>query len=265
MPIYMGFFNKQYTPAPLTVSGGTLTSDATYYYRTFTANGTFSVSGGSGQSLSTDLLIVGGGRAGGTAFVDAVIPGVTQYFGANGGGAGQVSQQSQSFASGSYSVTIGAGGVSSPAANGTNTSIGSFSAIFGGSGSGEQTGTAGNNGGSGNDGANYSNGGGGGGSTSNGGNATTTNGGNGGSGATIFSRSVGGGGGGGSSNKNNGGTAVNGGGAGGGNGNGTNATVNSGGGGGGAGLASSKIATNTGGNGGSGVVVVRYTRSQVGG
>ena len=44
---------------PKLVTGGTLTSDATYYYRTFTSNGTLAISGIG--TLSCDLLIIAGG------------------------------------------------------------------------------------------------------------------------------------------------------------------------------------------------------------
>lgn len=44
------------------VSGGTLTSDATYYYRTFTANDTLTVTNG---TLNFDYVVVGGGGGGG--------------------------------------------------------------------------------------------------------------------------------------------------------------------------------------------------------
>ena len=43
------------------VTGGTLTSDATYYYRTFTSNGTLSVSV---MPLTADIIVVGGGGGG---------------------------------------------------------------------------------------------------------------------------------------------------------------------------------------------------------
>jgi len=46
---------------PPTVTGGTLSSDATYYYRTFTGNGTLVVSN---SSLTCDVLIGAGGRHG---------------------------------------------------------------------------------------------------------------------------------------------------------------------------------------------------------
>jgi hypothetical protein len=44
------------------VTGGTLASDATYYYRTFTANGTLSISS---NALSFDYLVIAGGASGG--------------------------------------------------------------------------------------------------------------------------------------------------------------------------------------------------------
>ena len=43
------------------VAGGTLSSDETYYYRAFTTNDTFSVSGG---NISVDYMLVAGGGAG---------------------------------------------------------------------------------------------------------------------------------------------------------------------------------------------------------
>ena len=48
-------------PAPV-VSGGTLSSDSTYYYRTFTGTGNLVVSG---YNLNADILTIAGGGAGG--------------------------------------------------------------------------------------------------------------------------------------------------------------------------------------------------------
>jgi large repetitive protein len=50
------------TPLALTITGGTLTSDSTYYYRTFTGSGNLVVSG---ESFNGDVLVIGGGGAGG--------------------------------------------------------------------------------------------------------------------------------------------------------------------------------------------------------
>lgn len=46
------------------VTGGTLTSDATYYYRTFTSAGDLVVSG---ASLNVEYLVIGAGGGGGRA------------------------------------------------------------------------------------------------------------------------------------------------------------------------------------------------------
>lgn len=99
----------------VTVTGGTVTSFGGYTVHTFTANGTLSISGG---SKTVDIFIVGGGGGGG---------GLTSF---NGGGAGQASTYtSQSISSGSYPVTIGGGGA--VAANGTASSISTFTATYG--------------------------------------------------------------------------------------------------------------------------------------
>ena len=54
------------------VTGGTLTSDATFFYRTFTGNGTLGVTG---LEITADILVIAGGGSGGGA-------------GAGGGGGG---------------------------------------------------------------------------------------------------------------------------------------------------------------------------------
>lgn len=94
-----------------TVSGGTLSSDATYYYRTFTTSGNLVISGG---SLSGDVLLWGGG-AGGKQFTD-------QYTGDNGSGAGfyRIITFSNT-AAGTYAATVGAGG--GIATNGSHSSM----------------------------------------------------------------------------------------------------------------------------------------------
>lgn len=81
-------------PVPV-VTGGTLSSDSTYYYRTFTANDNLVVSG---PSISGDILIVGGGGAGGRSLT-------------GGGGGGSVGYfTSVNIPTGNNTVTIGAGG-----------------------------------------------------------------------------------------------------------------------------------------------------------
>jgi hypothetical protein len=49
-----------------TITGGTLYSDATYYYRVFTANGTLTVTSPSGTSVPVEVIVVAGGGPGGS-------------------------------------------------------------------------------------------------------------------------------------------------------------------------------------------------------
>lgn len=127
------------------VSGGTLTSDGTYLYRTFTSSGTLSVSGGTVDGT----YILGGGGAGGASGNGG------SYGGGGGGGAGGFRAPSTSTFSGTYNVIIGAGG--SGGSNGNNGTPGStttFNGISGGGGGnggqgGGTSGASGNNGGGG--------------------------------------------------------------------------------------------------------------------
>lgn len=237
------------------VSGGALTSDATYYYRAFTSTGTISTT----SSLSAEALIVAGG-AGGSGR-SSTRYGSNIYGG--GGGAGGMKSVSLTLPAGSTTITIGSGGSgTSPTVTGGNGSgsvVGSIATCTGGGGGGTGNGPAnGNNGGSG--------GGSGGWSQYKVGNAS----GNGGSGIAGEGNAGGssyGGGGGGKGSAASGGTAGSPGtiwsftGAAGGAGSGSTAgTANSGTG--GAGSGSNNVA---GASGGSGYVVIRYLRSAVGG
>lgn len=79
------------------VSGGTLYSDDTYFYRKFTASAFFSVTNPTSTPFTADVLIIAGA---GPAGVN----------GGGGGGAGGVVQLSNQVISESNFVTIGAGG-----------------------------------------------------------------------------------------------------------------------------------------------------------
>jgi hypothetical protein len=107
------------------LTGGTLTSDATYYYRTFTSNGDLGISGG---AIACDILVVGAGASGAP-------------YGGGGGAGGYRSLTSQSLSPATYPVVIGQGGASVPASpttaagnSGTASSINSNSAAGGGYG-----------------------------------------------------------------------------------------------------------------------------------
>ena len=302
-----GVNSSSVTPFPVAVvSGGTLSSDATFYYRTFTSTGNLTVSN---SALSADYLVIAGGGSGGQGIFNAYTT-VFQSRG-SGGGAGGVISGSATLGVGTHTATVGAGASPGMNAVGSNSSFNSLSAVrgggggsgtSGGSGGGVQGytgtfggvyGTAGGAGtsGQGNRGGNINNdhqasttGGGGAGAA---GVDSTTNGSItlGGVGSSAFSswgaatstgqnvsgtRFYGGGGSAqGLAGTNGGGGAGGQSGQFGGTGLGTAGTSNTGGGGGGGGLPAStggvQFTSNAGGGGGSGLVIVRYTRAQVGG
>jgi len=110
------------------LTGGTLTSDSTYYYRTFTGNGNLVVSG---IPASAELLLIAGGGSG-------------SVYGAGGGGGGAggvVVTSAYSLSTGTYPIVIGAGGTGSTTTqnNGQNTTFNTstFVAIGGGRGGGK--------------------------------------------------------------------------------------------------------------------------------
>ena len=273
-------------------SGGTISTDGSYIYHTFTSTGTFTPS----QSLTVDYVIVaGGGGAGGT---DA-------NNGSGGGGAGGFRAfTAQNVSATGYTVTVGAGGsgassTSSYGVKGSNSSFNSASATGGGGGgagdgmngracgSGGGGGSLSSAGGTGNEGG-YSPvegyaggnagginpprpGGGGGGAGGTGSNGTSGSGGAGGVGTSSYSswglitttgenvngtRYYAGGGGAGTRQGGSGGSGGSGGGGTGSNGGiGTSGTANTGGGAGGSGGTGS-----AGASGGSGIVIIRYAK-----
>ena len=264
----------------ITATGGTITDVGGYRIYTFTSSGTFNVTSG---SANVEYLIVAGGGGGGG--IGSIGTG-----GAGGGGAGGVLTGNVSVSTGSYTVTIGAGGTAgvsgTDGGTGGNSSFAGVSAAGGGggasSGAADNNGVAGGSGGggrytgtggSGTAGQGYAGGngtgssndgaGGGGGASQLGSNGSANDGGKGGNGlaSTISGSSVtyGGGGGGGAYVTGTGGA----GGAGGGGsapssrGVGGAGSANTGGGGGGA-TGSSSGSAYSGGAGGSGIVIIRY-------
>ena len=117
-----------------TVTGGGLSSDALYYYRTFRASGTFTVDV---VPLAAEILIVAGG-AGASG---------------GGGGAGGARYEQVTLATGSYTVVVGSGGagttVTNTAGAGSNSSFGSYIAYGGGGGGPADNNTGAASGGSG--------------------------------------------------------------------------------------------------------------------
>ena len=169
------------------ITGGTLSSDSTYYYRTFTGTGNLIVSS---NSLNADILAIAGGGAGGP------------HQGAGGGGGGVVYFANQSLSPATYSVEVGGGGTSSQnlqgtQTNGINSSFASLAAAVrgGAGGMGSTNGASGGSGGGGG-GANASPTGTGGSSTQTGTGATAFYGNAGGNGSVGNTTATGGGGGG---------------------------------------------------------------------
>lgn len=260
----------------IVATGGTITTDGNFKVHTFTTSGTFQITSGSGV---VDSLVVAGGGGGGA------------NGGGSGGGAGGLRYTSpgSTYGTGSYTVTVGAGGAVSSGA-GTNPGVSGGNSVFdtitatGGGGGGRGGDAAGVNGGSGgggyptggtgvagqgnsggvatNSNSNSDGGGGGGGAGAGGGNGSGV-GGSGGAGGAGSANSITGasvtyaGGGGGANNAGSAGAGGSGGGGTGGVGvggacvPGANGAANTGGGGGGS-------CSTGGGNGGSGVIIVRY-------
>ena len=99
-----------------TITGGTVTTRGGYKYHTFSASGTYNLTVLLGNcstktylpSFEVEYLIVGGGGKGGKA--DHVTAGIVDAAFAGGGGGGGVVEGSISLGSGSFIVTVGAGG-----------------------------------------------------------------------------------------------------------------------------------------------------------
>jgi hypothetical protein len=108
------------------VSGGTLTSDSTYYYRTFTANGTLAIVG----SINLNYFAIAGGGGGGFSSSAQFDEFYYYSYPSGGGAAGTKTFSSSTFAAGSYAVTIGAGG--GAASIGSSSSIASAASVTGG-------------------------------------------------------------------------------------------------------------------------------------
>jgi hypothetical protein len=106
------------------VTGGTLTSDSTYYYRTFTATGDLVVSG---SSLTADVLMIGAGGA-------CYSPPTTSPNGTGGGGGagGAVYGTGRTITPSTYAVVIGAGGSNSGGTNGNDSTFNSIISKGGG-------------------------------------------------------------------------------------------------------------------------------------
>jgi hypothetical protein len=108
--------------APAIITGGELTSDSTYYYRTFTGSGSLTTN----LSLLVDYLLVAGGGGGGA-------------YHSGGGGAGGYLSSSTTISPNTYSIEVGGGGAIGDAGSyegtkGTDSSFNSLTSFGGGRG-----------------------------------------------------------------------------------------------------------------------------------
>ena len=141
------FTDRTFTISYTGIGGGLLASDATYYYRVFTGNGTFFIP----AALTVDVLTIAGGGGGGA------------QVGGGGGAGGVLYTAAAALAPANYTVSVGGAGPSAGStgtysgniapSNGvnsvfTNGSSVTYTAIGGGSGGG-YAGNAGRSGGSG--------------------------------------------------------------------------------------------------------------------
>jgi hypothetical protein len=105
---YKLFPSSQIFQSPLTATGGTISTSATIRYHTFTSSGSFVVTG----TGIVNYLIVGGGGGGGDRH-------------GGGGGAGGVVSGTFTATTGTYTVTVGAGGTHGATTEGGQTQYGS--------------------------------------------------------------------------------------------------------------------------------------------
>jgi hypothetical protein len=105
------FTDRTFTIAYTGLGGGTLTSDATYYYRVFTSNGTLQLP----ATLSVDVLQIAGGAGGGGGFG-------TDASGGGGGAGGVLYNAAYSIPVGNTTIVVGGGGAGGA---GSSNSLGS--------------------------------------------------------------------------------------------------------------------------------------------
>lgn len=101
------------------ITGGALTSDSTYYYRTFSTSGSLNISDVSISGV--DILTYAGGGAGGS-----------QHGGGGGGAGGYVYSANQTLNPGTYTIVVGGGGSYASRDNGSNSRFGALAEAIGG-------------------------------------------------------------------------------------------------------------------------------------
>jgi hypothetical protein len=122
------FTDREFTQTVSNAVGGTISTDASFQYHTFTSGDDF----GLAESTSVEYLVVAGGGGGGSSNQNG-LPG-------GGGGAGGLITGSTTLSAGFYSVSVGAGGPANTA--GGNSQFETLTEAIGGGRGGPAPGSA---------------------------------------------------------------------------------------------------------------------------
>lgn len=125
-------YSTSVTAGFISATGGTITTSGNYKYHTFTSSGTFSVTAAPSGKFIDYIIVAGGGGA---------------QTDAGGGAGGVVEKLTQSISTGSFAVTLGAGGAIG--VSGGDSIFNGQTAIGGGRGNSSGVGASGGSGGGG--------------------------------------------------------------------------------------------------------------------
>ena len=133
LELYYNGWNTVYYAGSILAEGGTIVTSGNYKLHIFTGSGTFTVSAVPASGAFADWLVVAGGGGGGG-----------RHGGGGGGGGVVYVSQSTVLTTGSYVVTVGAGGIGAltdvVGGNGGNSSFGIYGTGVGGGGGGTYVG-----------------------------------------------------------------------------------------------------------------------------
>ena len=133
LELYYNGWNTVYYAGSILAEGGTIVTSGNYKLHIFTGSGTFTVSAVPASGAFADWLVVAGGGGGGG-----------RHGGGGGGGGVVYVSQSTVLTTGSYVVTVGAGGIGAltdvVGGNGGNSSFGVYGTGVGGGGGGTYVG-----------------------------------------------------------------------------------------------------------------------------
>jgi hypothetical protein len=134
LELYYNGWNTVYYAGSILAEGGTIVTSGNYKIHIFTGSGSFTVSAVPAAGAYVDWLVVAGGGGGGG-----------RHGGGGGGGGVVYVSQSTILTTGTYTVTVGAGGIGGQGdgqigANGGNSSFGVYGTGVGGGGGGTYVG-----------------------------------------------------------------------------------------------------------------------------